>query len=385
MTGSGAELDRLFQALDWHNVVRRWTPQILPLTPSVTAPNITEQAISDTKWVLHVSIYSTMSESSQHNSPAPSSSQSSAVILTKRKPIPRKGHTKSRAGCVVCKRRRVKCDEALPQCGQCRRLEMECEYLKRKKPASLPESTSLTRPLRTTPAVFDVDDMRFFRHFLFEAYPPLPIDGSAVWQQISQLTHEVSPHQFVAEDSKLTPNQYDFLLHAFLAIGASHLNLLSSGNYEKAALKHRVLAMKSLNEHLSKTNMTVSDAEAAFGATLALTFQSAYMPDGLMDFLTMVRGCAFHLLTCRILRSMGFQVSSLGHARSKTSTLPHLGPLLEIHICVKFRNSLIRKLRPSFLTQLLLKNSAPIPAALRTCARALQRLNTLRICRKLQF
>jgi hypothetical protein len=40
--------------------------------------------------------------------------------------------------------------------------------------------------------MFDVNDLSFFRHFLFEAYPPLPIDGFAVWQQASQLSHQVS-------------------------------------------------------------------------------------------------------------------------------------------------------------------------------------------------
>jgi hypothetical protein len=41
--------------------------------------------------------------------------------------------------------------------------------------------------------MFDTDDLNFFRHFLFEAYPTLPIDGFSVWQQASQLSHEVNP------------------------------------------------------------------------------------------------------------------------------------------------------------------------------------------------
>lgn len=76
-----------------------------------------------------------------------------------------------------------------------------------------------------------------------------------------------------------------------LAIGASHLGLISSSSYEKVALKHRVTAITSLNEHLSNPNLSTHDAEAAFGAMLNLTFQAAYMADGLVDFLTMVRGC----------------------------------------------------------------------------------------------
>ncbi|KAM0562759.1 hypothetical protein ACHAPJ_001599 [Fusarium lateritium] len=103
----------------------------------------------------------------------------------------------------------------------------------------------MSRPLRSDPVMFDVNDLNFFRHFLFEAYPPLPIDGFTVWQQASQLSHEVG----------------------------------------------QSMGIPSLNNHLTKPNLSKQDAEAAFGAMLNLTFQSAYMTDGLVDFLTMVRGC----------------------------------------------------------------------------------------------
>lgn len=116
-----------------------------------------------------------------------------APAATKRRPIPRKGHTKSRAGCSNCKRRKVKCDEASPNCGSCGRLGLACEYGQSKSRSYGESSTSLTRSLRSTPAAFDVDDMNFFRHFLFEAYPSLPIDGFSVWQVASRLSHEVSP------------------------------------------------------------------------------------------------------------------------------------------------------------------------------------------------
>lgn len=165
----------------------------------------------------------------------------------------------------------MKCDLVTPECGACCRLGLECEYLN--KPGQQ-ISTTISKPLRTDPVMFDVNDLNFFRHFLFEAYPSLPIDGFTVWQQASQLSH-----------------QYDFLLHSMLGLGASHLGLLTPSGYEKAALKHRVIAIGALNKHLTKAIFTQQDAEAAFGAMLNLTFQSAYMSDGLVDFLTMVRGC----------------------------------------------------------------------------------------------
>lgn len=40
----------------------------------------------------------------------------------------RKFHKKSRNGCATCKRRRVKCDEGHPICGNCERMSIECIY-----------------------------------------------------------------------------------------------------------------------------------------------------------------------------------------------------------------------------------------------------------------
>ncbi|KAJ5109710.1 hypothetical protein N7532_002355 [Penicillium argentinense] len=40
----------------------------------------------------------------------------------------RRPHRKSRHGCLECKRRRVKCDEARPVCSNCAKRHAECEY-----------------------------------------------------------------------------------------------------------------------------------------------------------------------------------------------------------------------------------------------------------------
>ena len=43
-------------------------------------------------------------------------------------PYPRFGHKKSRNGCLRCKARKVKCDEARPVCGSCRAHQVPCHY-----------------------------------------------------------------------------------------------------------------------------------------------------------------------------------------------------------------------------------------------------------------
>lgn len=41
----------------------------------------------------------------------------------------RKYHQKSRNGCSTCKKRRVKCDEAKPECDKCKHMDLVCGYL----------------------------------------------------------------------------------------------------------------------------------------------------------------------------------------------------------------------------------------------------------------
>jgi hypothetical protein len=36
--------------------------------------------------------------------------------------------TRSRTGCLACKKRKVKCDEGRPTCRQCTRLVLKCDY-----------------------------------------------------------------------------------------------------------------------------------------------------------------------------------------------------------------------------------------------------------------
>ncbi len=129
-------------------------------------------------------------------------------VRVKRKPIPRKGHTKSRKGCFSCKKRKVKCTEQLPRCQHCERLGLDCEYpalrYQRANVTTLSSraggSDQLAVPaprnaLSASPTIFRMDDMRFFSHFMLSAYPSLPLNGDQIWMDVAQMSHEVSrPH-----------------------------------------------------------------------------------------------------------------------------------------------------------------------------------------------
>jgi hypothetical protein len=104
----------------------------------------------------------------------------------KRKPVPGKGFAKTRRGCFNCKRRRVKCSECRPECQGCRRLGMHCVY-----PATTLPQVRHSIASTTSRVNLSLDHLRFFHHFLIEAYPPHPHASSAVWQDVAALSHEV--------------------------------------------------------------------------------------------------------------------------------------------------------------------------------------------------
>ncbi|KAL8392332.1 hypothetical protein RB595_002502 [Gaeumannomyces hyphopodioides] len=236
--------------------------------------------------------------SSGEGEPSTTTRAPGAGGTARRRPIPRKGHTKSRRGCFNCKKRKVKCTEGLPECDHCQRLGLICEYPpprryvggRRDEPLSSPVAaagygamamavalspTSPSQPLHATPMAFSRDDLRFFSHFLLTAYPPLPLGGEAIWKQVAAISHE-----------------YDFLIHAMLGLAASHLSLITPTGFENQAISHRVTAIRLLNQALSTPCASTVEGDARFAAIMALTFQAAYMPEGgMMEFVSLIRGC----------------------------------------------------------------------------------------------
>lgn len=114
--------------------------------------------------------------------------------LIKRRPIPRKGHTKSRRGCFGCKKRKIKCQETKPQCGNCEKAGMLCEYPRADVDSlvSLQQPAPQTVSLQATPTILSMKDLQSFHRFLFQAYPRLPVGASRLWTvEIPKVAHEV--------------------------------------------------------------------------------------------------------------------------------------------------------------------------------------------------
>lgn len=113
-----------------------------------------------------------------------------ANLLEARKKNGRLGQKKSRSGCLTCKARRIKCDEARPGCARCRTSGWRCEgYPKRllrpKKDFSLLGSQP-SHSLRLQDS-----DKRTFEYFLSWAAPRLsgPLDKDFWCGHVLQLAH----------------------------------------------------------------------------------------------------------------------------------------------------------------------------------------------------
>ncbi|KAK4220025.1 hypothetical protein QBC37DRAFT_436347 [Rhypophila decipiens] len=262
---------------------------------------------------------SNSASSRNSTTPAPDSNQQApdspatgpqSSTRVRRKPIPRKGHTKSRRGCYNCKSRKVKCQENLPTCLNCNRIGLVCEYpeptqvlIRRPVPASLPAPESSLQPV-PAPNLFTVDDLRFFHHFVVTAYPPLPIKRDDIWREVAQISYG-----------------YDYLVHAMLGLAASHLSLYGQ-DYTSQALSHRVQAIQSLNKSLNKPCSSRAEGDARFGAIMALTFQASCMPEGMVEFLSMVRGC--HIVAAHSMPSFEASAFESFTANGYTSSIRKL-------------------------------------------------------------
>lgn len=121
-------------------------------------------------------------------------------------------------------------------------------------------------------------------------------------------------------------------MHSILSLGASHLSRITPNGVEYAprAITHRGKALKALGKALAKSDQcTRTELDLLLATTYALTFQSNYMEDGLVDFIVMVRGCA--IITLRILNT--YERSEMFDALSADAIYTRVVPLLPMTMC----------------------------------------------------
>ncbi|KAK9476881.1 hypothetical protein V1514DRAFT_155423 [Lipomyces japonicus] len=80
----------------------------------------------------------------------PASAPDDAAPVPTRTAVKKKMHFKSRNGCVVCKKRKIKCDEQRPKCRNCGKHGVMCEYARDISAYSIDKDVNAINPVATT-------------------------------------------------------------------------------------------------------------------------------------------------------------------------------------------------------------------------------------------
>ncbi|KAJ5175628.1 uncharacterized protein N7482_001505 [Penicillium canariense] len=220
----------------------------------------------------------------------------------------RRPHRKSRHGCMECKRRRVKCDEARPTCSNCAKRHAECEYGSSSSLLWANEEPSVARQSSRTSG----SDSGQPGDSVLGSPPAadslgilgrLSGDSSTVATPISLNLHDLELMMHWCNSTYLTLSRNDrtdlvwrnavpeealshpFLMHGILALSALHLARTGPEPSRRAAYLNRAVAHQ--NEALALFrellgDISESNAKAMFafaGIVVVYTFGFPHTPD----------------------------------------------------------------------------------------------------------
>ncbi|XP_014553166.1 hypothetical protein COCVIDRAFT_108506 [Bipolaris victoriae FI3] len=211
--------------------------------------------------------------------------------------VSKQPHSKSRGGCLTCKRKKVKCDEARPKCRYCSQRKFDCEYVQKSSSAT-PESLSshetspqplsnevdfcissfqsLVPPSNTSIGIFTSLD-----HYLLQYY------ATHVWQRFVMWDDPVvkNVHKEVVPKMGIS---HTFLLYSLLSIAATQSNIQTpSKQVEKQALIYRQKTFDSYKtalQHITLENYEAVLATGTFLLSLVLPLPS-YTDDEYLDWI----------------------------------------------------------------------------------------------------
>lgn len=189
----------------------------------------------------------------------------------------RRHHSKSRTGCTVCKKRRIKCDETQPACRQCVDYGRPCSYSITSLRSDVVRSQQQNAQGQDAPSGELLEQVWEKLHPLAE----LCTLGELSIQKASLQT--LLSHFIGCQDEWLAAPTFqqilqqhgiqlglrsEYLLHAILAVTASHLHYLDP---TKAELKlifgfHNSFSLRLYREKLNKIQPEDADSLFACGA-----------------------------------------------------------------------------------------------------------------------
>ncbi|KAI1312930.1 hypothetical protein F5Y03DRAFT_204530 [Xylaria venustula] len=171
-------------------------------------------------------------------------------------PVRRRPHIKSRRGCLVCKQRRVKCDEHFP-CSNCLKRHEKCIR------PSTNRHSELNPRISQSPSMFVVDNtninllhLELFSHFQRELLNTLAF--SEIWQDVLQWSF-----------------QEPYIMCPILCLAATHLSILrpQSSRYSNVAIQLLSKSAALFSEKLSGP-VTPKNSEALIAASILMHYIS---------------------------------------------------------------------------------------------------------------
>ncbi|KAF4631502.1 hypothetical protein G7Y89_g6632 [Cudoniella acicularis] len=194
----------------------------------------------------------------------------------------RKPHRKSRAGCMTCKKRHVKCGEERPNCHNCLEYDLDCRFLQT-------AAVSLKEPLKeslSSDSSSSANDLS-----------RIPVPAAGIGANLNpgsddlevsdlELIHFFSTVTYatmsnVPEEQKLWQStivtlglQHKFLLRGLLAHAAIHLSSLKSSpesiSYMIKASTHQDIALAQFRKSLETITASTFDPVLAFSCLLPI-------------------------------------------------------------------------------------------------------------------
>ncbi|KAF4969833.1 hypothetical protein FSARC_2991 [Fusarium sarcochroum] len=248
----------------------------------------------------------------------------------------RRAHTKTRSGCIRCKQKHIKCDEARPSCGACTRYKVPCvlktnhsRVLASTKGSQLavgsPSNLSAASVEGLSPATSQNGTPT--TAVTPTAQPESQRQSLTIWEfellhhYITKVTESfITPpfmQKFLNEDAITQATQHDFLLHITLMTSCLHLALTKSprftqahhdfilGGCSEAMIQFRKEA-ENINESNWRTVRPFAFLMSIYTLSLPLLDDAPKSPDTVLDemirVLNLLRGVrVFTSLTDRLL------------------------------------------------------------------------------------
>ncbi|KAJ5959945.1 Aflatoxin biosynthesis regulatory protein [Penicillium vulpinum] len=212
----------------------------------------------------------------------------------------RRSHRKSRAGCVNCKQRRVKCNEAKPHCLRCQKHGVECDYSSQ---LARPQMTNkiVSKFIKTSPELVSIDSLASSISLMMVAdklkellqlpsdtgtkLPRALTDASASARTLEALHHFHKAPAFATECQtpirivmgKVVELAFEspFLMHAIIAAATTHLCTLLPDNkaYRLAEAYHWQQTINQYSTEVS-TNITRANMDKLYSTCLMISMHS---------------------------------------------------------------------------------------------------------------